>query len=150
MYSDYIERHCPYTYIIEKIVKVVDGDTVDVLLNLGFDVYTIQRVRLLGIDCEECRTSDPIEKRFGKLAKRKLKHWCKKHSPENPMRICCEERDPRGKFGRVLAELWLDDININRWMVDNYFAVSYNGKSRDEIKWSHLRNREHVSMLEIV
>lgn len=133
------------SYRIKEIVKVVDGDTVDVLIDLGFDVYTKQRVRLLGIDCEESRTSDPEEKLYGKLAKSKLKHWCKQHSDVNPMKLRCQEPS-RDKFGRVLGELWHNDQNINEWLVRNHFAVAYHGQSKDVIKAAHLENREKVKL----
>lgn len=135
---------CPYTYVIQDIVKVVDGDTLDVTIDLGFDIYTKQRVRLLGIDCEESRSSDIVEKQYGKLAKEKLKYWCTMHTHENPMVLRCEKRDPREKFGRVLAELWHNELNINEWLVSNHFAVSYNGQSKDDIRMEHMKNREYV------
>lgn len=141
----YPERICAYRYHVKDVVKVVDGDTVDVMLDLGFDIYTTQRVRLLGIDCEESRTRDPVEKRYGKLAKRQLRHWCNKHD-ETPMEIRCESRDPRGKFGRVLAEIWIQDVNVNKWLVDHHFAVAYNGQSKEDIHNEHLRNRERLKV----
>lgn len=134
-----------YTYHVKDVVKVLDGDTVDVTVDLGFDIYTVQRVRLMGVDCEETRARDPVEKRYGKLAKKKLRHWCDKLS-ESPMEIHCENKDSRDKFGRVLAELWIQDVNVNKWMVDNHFAVAYNGQSKEDIRIEHLQNRERVKL----
>ena len=144
--STYTDRFCSYIYEVIDVVKVIDGDTVDVLIDLGFDIYTKQRIRLLGIDCEESRTRDPLEKRYGKLAKKKLRYWCNKHTRDTPLQIRCEHKDPRGKFGRVIAELWAQDVNINKWLVDNHFAIAYHGQSKQDIYNAHLNNREHVKI----
>lgn len=145
LHSSYPDSCCPYTYYVKEVIRIVDGDTVDVSIDLGFDIYTVQRVRLLGIDCEESRTRDTVEKQYGKLAKKKLRHWCSKHK-DTPIQLRCETRDPRGKFGRVLAEIWVQDVNVNKWMVDNHFAVAYNGQSKDDIRNEHLKNREFVKL----
>ena len=71
--STYTQPTCEYVYKVSSLEKVVDGDTIDVTLDLGFDVCTRQRVRLLGIDTPESRTSDAEEKKFGLLSKEKLK-----------------------------------------------------------------------------
>jgi micrococcal nuclease len=144
-HSSYPDRFCTYTYHVKGITKVVDGDTVDVTLDLGFGVFTEQRVRLLGIDCEETRTRDPVEKRYGKLAKKQLRHWCY-NKPSETMQIRCETRDPKDKFGRALGELWIQDVNVNKWMVDNHFAVAYNGQSKEDLRGEHLENRERVKL----
>ena len=69
---------CTFKYRVSSLEKVVDGDTIDVNIDLGFDVCTKQRVRLLGIDTPESRTRDLEEKKFGLLSKKKLKEWCLK------------------------------------------------------------------------
>ena len=71
----YTQEKCEYIYRVSSLEKVVDGDTIDVTLDLGFDVCTRQRVRLLSIDTPESRTSDKEEKKFGLLSKKKLKEW---------------------------------------------------------------------------
>ena len=71
--STYSESPCNFVYQVTSIEKIVDGDTIDVTLDLGFDVCTRQRVRLLGIDTPESRTRDLEEKKYGLLAKKKLK-----------------------------------------------------------------------------
>lgn len=128
-------------FVIFSIERVVDGDTVDLILDLGFGILSKQRIRLLGIDAPESRTSDATEKIYGKLAKRELEKWC-----EN---ICIELRCDShecGKFGRVLGELWVNDINVNKWLCDNHYAVPYNGQHKDKIKALHLENRLKFSL----
>ncbi len=71
--STYTAPECNFKYRVSSLEKVVDGDTIDVNIDLGFDVCTKQRVRLLGIDTPESRTSDKEEKVFGLLSKKKLK-----------------------------------------------------------------------------
>jgi micrococcal nuclease len=71
--STYVQEPCEFIYRVSSLEKVVDGDTIDVTINLGFDVCTKQRVRLLGIDTPESRTSNAEEKVFGLLSKKKLK-----------------------------------------------------------------------------
>jgi micrococcal nuclease len=73
--SSYSVEPCTFVYRVSSLAKVVDGDTIDVNIDLGFDVCTKQRVRLLGIDTPESRTSDKEEKVFGLLSKKKLKDW---------------------------------------------------------------------------
>ena len=89
-----------YEYRI-KVVKVVDGDTVDVDIDLGFGVWLKkERVRLYGIDTPESRTRDKEEKKFGLMAKEYLKASLKKGTP-----ILKTRKDGKGKFGRILGEL---------------------------------------------
>jgi len=76
--STYSQPVCEFVYRVSSLEKVVDGDTIDVTIDLGFDVCTRQRVRLLGIDTPESRTSDREEKKYGLLSKKKLKEWCLK------------------------------------------------------------------------
>ena len=141
-----------YNYRIKAVERVVDGDTIDVAIDLGFDVCTSQRVRLLGIDTPESRTSDKEEKRYGLLSKKKLKEWCLKavasDKDDIELEIRCPEADSRGKFGRVLAELWVreDDTwtNVNKWMCDNGYAVPYTGQNKADVEALHMANRERV------
>src|SRR6056300_1298143 len=78
--SSYNVEPFNFKYRVSSLEKVVDGDTIDVAIDLGFDVCTKQRVRLLGIDTPESRTSDAEEKKYGLLSKKKLKEWCLKRS----------------------------------------------------------------------
>ena len=127
-----------YEYRI-KIVKVIDGDTVDVDIDLGFGVWLKkERVRLFGIDTPESRTRDKEEKKFGLLAKEYLKASLKKGTP-----ILRTRKDKTGKFGRILGELlYIDNedsyVNINEKMIEEAQAVAYHGQSKDDIEAQHL------------
>ena len=83
--TTYNQKPCEFKYKIDSCSKVVDGDTVDVLIDLGFDVLIRQRVRLLGIDTEESRTRDLTEKVYGKHAKKQILKWVTK-AVSNPIR----------------------------------------------------------------
>ena len=112
-----------HEYKIE-LIKVVDGDTVDVDIDLGFGVWMRkQRIRLYGIDTPESRTSDAEEKVYGLAAKEFLIRWT--NSGELTMKT---HKDAKGKFGRILGELWYNDHNINTKMIENHHAVAYMGQ----------------------
>ena len=147
--STYSESPCNFVYQVTSIEKIIDGDTIDVTLDLGFDVCTRQRVRLLGIDTPESRTRDLEEKKYGLLAKKKLREWCLKavasarDDIEIPLR--CPEQASRGKFGRILAEVWVSEdgqwTNVNKWLCDNAFAVPYSAQNKKEVEDLHIQNR---------
>jgi len=129
-----------YEYEIE-ITRVIDGDTVDANLLLGFDVILYKkRIRLYGIDTEESRTRDKVEKVFGKLAKKYLEEQAPVGS-----RVRLKSHD-KGKFGRILGSLYNDDsdVSINDKMCMDHFAVPYQGQSKEEIKAEHLANRKRL------
>jgi micrococcal nuclease len=130
------------TYSISN-VRVIDGDTFDCLINLGFDLTLKQRVRLRNIDTPECRTKDAEEKKYGLMAKRKLIELVKGASE---LTLKCEAK--REKFGRVLGELWAGPINVNQWLCDNHYAVPYAGQSRDDVAQQHLDNRAKLVQAE--
>lgn len=128
-----------------KVSRVVDGDTVDVDIDLGFGVWLRkERVRLLGIDTPESRTRDKEEKKYGLAAK----EFLKKALGTSP--ILKTTKDGKGKFGRILGEFIVEvednKININQLLVDNYHAVQYQGQSKETIKEQHLANRELVQL----
>ena len=143
---------CTFKYRVSSLEKVVDGDTIDVYIDLGFDVCTKQRVRLLGIDTPESRTRDLEEKKFGLLSKKKLKEWCLKavasEKDDIEIELRCPEADSRGKFGRVLAEIWVSEdgqwTNVNRWMCEEGYAVPYVGQNKADVEALHMANREKV------
>ena len=122
-----------------KVTRVVDGDTIDALIDLGFDVKYQSRVRLYGIDTPESRTRDKDEKARGKMASAFLKD-----SIDNGKTVVLQTKlsDSRGKFGRVLASVVVDDVDINQAMIENHLAVAYHGQSKDDIEEEHLRNRD--------
>src|SRR6056300_491410 len=150
--STYNQPPCNFKYRIAALEKVVDGDTVDVLIDLGFDVLTRQRVRLLGIDTPESRTSDLEEKKYGLMSKKALKDWCLKavasEKDDIEMELRTPEADSRGKFGRVLGEVWISEgghwTNVNEWMCLNHYAVPYTGQNKADVENLHMENRKHL------
>ena len=108
-----------YTYKI-KLERVVDGDTVDADIDLGFDVSVKKRIRLQGINAPESRTRDLEEKARGLAAKDKLVDLL------GDGEFVIESKEV-GKYGRVLGTLHIEDININQTLVDEGFAVEYWG-----------------------
>lgn len=130
-----------------KIVKVVDGDTVDVDIDLGFDVVLRdQRIRLYGIDTPESRTRDKEEKKYGLYAKNYLKNALGKKG------IIRTKKDGRGKFGRILGEFMIYDgetdsyRSVNAMMIEKHIGVEYHGQSKDEIAEQHVKNREFIDL----
>ena len=122
-----------------KVTRVVDGDTIDVDLDLGFDIIYKCRVRLYGIDTPESRTRNKDEKVRGKLAAKFLQDAIS--NGENVI-LQTQLKDSKGKFGRVLASVLVDGININQQMVTNHLAVRYEGQSKKDIQLEHLKNRD--------
>ena len=124
-----------------KVTRVVDGDTVDVILDLGFSILHKCRVRLYAIDTPESRTRDKDEKARGKLAGKYLKD-----AIDNGKKVVLRSKlkDSKGKYGRVLGEIIVDDININVAMIENHLAVAYHGQNKDDVEAEHLINREKL------
>ena len=126
-----------------KVKRVVDGDTMDVILDLGFDVHHAVRVRLAGIDTPECRTRDLDEKARGKLSKAFLKESIKGKKIVLKTKI----KNAKGKFGRVIAEVWAEFEkgslrNINELMIKECYAVKYYAENKSLIAEAHLVNRQ--------
>ena len=124
-----------------KVERVVDGDTIDVDLDLGFDIIYKCRVRLYGIDTPESRTRDKDEKARGKLAAKFLQDAI---SNGNHVILQTQLKDSKGKFGRVLASVIVDGIDINQQMIEKYMAVKYTGQSKQDIKLEHMNNRSKL------
>ena len=120
------------------VERVVDGDTIDVVLDLGFDIFYKSRVRLYGIDTPESRTRDLDEKARGKMASAFLKEAIE---GGDKIVIQTKLKDSRGKFGRVLGNIVVDEENINQSMIDANLAVAYYGQSKNEVEQEHLENR---------
>lgn len=125
-----------YRYNV-KVTRIVDGDTVDVDIDLGFGmVYKKQRVRMMGIDTPESRTRDLEEKFYGKQSKYHLEDLLK------DQKVQLQSHD-KGKFGRILGELFIDDnpLSVNQMMIKDYHAVPYFGQSKDETEQGHKWNK---------
>ena len=123
------------------VKRVVDGDTVDVVLNLGFDILYKCRVRLYGIDTPESRTRNLDEKARGKMAGAFLKE-----AIDNGTKVVIQTKlkDSKGKFGRVLGDVVVDGININKSMIDHFHAAAYFGQSKEAIEAVHDANRTRL------
>jgi len=121
------------------VERVVDGDTIDVTLDLGFDILHKCRVRLYGIDTPESRTRNLDEKARGKMAGAFLEE-----AIEDGEKVIIQTKlkDSRGKFGRILGDVIVDDININQLMVKCHLAVAYHGQSKNDVEAEHMRNRD--------
>ncbi len=122
--------------------KVIDGDTVDVDIDLGFGVVlTDERVRIMGIDTPESRTRDKIEKLFGLASKNRLKELLSKQCILRT-EINKNGEDMKGKFGRVLGDFVTDSGKmVTEILIEEGYAVSYNGQSKNDILDAHMKNR---------
>ena len=113
-----------YTYDA-KVVRVVDGDTIDALIDLGFNVHKKIRIRMVGINTPESRTRDLEEKKRGLAAKARLKEILK----ENKNKFILESHGV-GKYGRCLAIIKINDRSINQQLIEEGHAVEYFGGKR--------------------
>ena len=125
-----------------KVNKVIDGDTVDVDIDLGFGVVlTDERVRIMGIDTPESRTRDKVEKLFGLASKKRLKELLSKYCVLKT-EINKNGEDMKGKFGRVLGDfVAADGRMITDILIEEGFAVAYHGQSKDDVQEAHMSNR---------
>ena len=139
-----------------KVVKIVDGDTVDVDIDLGFGIQlTDERVRIMGIDTPESRTSDKVEKVFGLAAKYRLMsllgETCVLKTQINK-----DGEDMKGKFGRILGDFDVYDSVKDAWrpatdmLIEEGHAVAYFGGSKEEVQMKHMANREKLLREEVV
>jgi micrococcal nuclease len=118
-----------YEYYVRKVEGIVDGDTIDVLIDLGFDILFASRVRLAGIDTPESRTKDLSEKKLGLEAKEYLKYKLK---DAKSVKIKTEKMDSSEKYGRILGWIFIDDqtISINDQMITDGYAWGYLGDTK--------------------
>jgi micrococcal nuclease len=118
-----------YEYRIKKVLKVVDGDTIDVDIDLGFNISYTQRVRLAGIDTPESRTKDAKEKALGLEVKEKLK---KAIDAAKDVVVKTELPDSSEKYGRILGWVYLDGSakSINEQLIDEGYAWGYMGETK--------------------
>ena len=131
-----------------KILRIVDGDTVDVDIDLGFGVWLKkERVRIMGIDTPESRTRDKEEKKFGLAAKA----WVKQQMPVGSHQILKTEidksgEDKKGKFGRILGDFLMGEkgTRLTEMMKKAGHAVPYFGGDKDELVALHMKNRKKL------
>tara|TARA_B100000900_G_C20263185_1_gene586884 strand:+ start:12 stop:449 length:438 start_codon:yes stop_codon:yes gene_type:complete len=126
-------RKSCYNFRVTEIVKVLDGDTIDVIIDLGFDLYKKERVRIAGVDTPEKRTRDLEEKKLGQDAT----DWLTEHldgaiSGEDDLVIRTELVGGMGKYGRLLGWLYIGDetVSINEKMIEEGYAWEYDGGTK--------------------
>ena len=119
----------PYIYRIKQILRVIDGDTIDADIDLGFDISLTKRIRLAGVDTPESRTADVNEKKYGLEAKEWLKH--KVENAEHIL-IKTELPDSTEKYGRIIGHLFVNDQanSLNDQMVIEGYAWTYDGGTK--------------------
>jgi len=117
----------PYIYRIKRVLRVVDGDTIDADIDLGFDISLAKRIRLSGIDTPESRTKDTREKELGLEVKDWLKHQLE--NAENIL-IKTELPDSTEKYGRILGRLYVGDVCLNDRMIEEGYAWEYDGGTK--------------------
>jgi micrococcal nuclease len=132
------------------INRVVDGDTVDVDIDLGFGVWLKdERVRIMGIDTPESRTRDTTEKKFGLASKARLKSLLGKTAVLKT-RVAKDGEDMKGKFGRILGDFEVYYAAEDRYclageiLIKEGHAVLYEGQSKDDVAAQHITNRERL------
>ena len=118
-----------YEYYVRKVEGVVDGDTIDVLIDLGFDILFASRVRLAGIDTPESRTKDLSEKKLGLESKEYLKS---KFKDAKDIVVKTEKPDSSEKYGRILGWVFLDGNtkSVNEQMIEDGYAWGYMGETK--------------------
>ena len=143
----------PYIYRIKSVLKVVDGDTIDAAIDLGFDISLTKRIRLAGVDTPESRTTDAKEKALGL----EVKEWLKKKlEGQTDVIVKTELPDSTEKYGRILGHLFIGDkevsaVNkkksVNQMMIDDGYAWEYDGgtKKKDFDLLVEKRNANKVS-----
>ena len=118
-----------YEYFVKEVTKVVDGDTIDVIIDLGFDIMFSSRVRLAGIDTPESRTTDKVEKSLGLESKEYLKKYLK---DAKSVVIKTEKMNSSEKYGRILGWIYVngDTESLNDKMINDGYAWGYLGDTK--------------------
>ena len=119
----------PYIYRIKSVLKVVDGDTIDADIDLGFDISLTKRIRLAGIDTPESRTTDTKEKALGL----EVKEWLKERLKfAKDIIIKTELPDSTEKYGRIIGHLYVngEEISVNNQMINEGYAWEYDGGTK--------------------
>ena len=128
-------RKSCYNFRVTEIVKVVDGDTIDVLIDLGFDLYKKERVRIAGVDTPEKRTRDLEEKALGVDATYcRKKHLEDTIAGDEELTIRTELKGGTGKYGRLLGWLYVGDatVSLNEQMITEGYAWAYDGGTKQK------------------
>ena len=135
-----------YEYKFE-LDRVVDGDTIDVDIALGFDVMLKkQRIRLYGMNTPESRTRDLEEKKYGLAAKARLKELLEKGETLS-LRTAIDKK-ARGKYGRILGTIFADGVDLNQTLLDEGHAIEYFGGTKNTTKW-WLENKKEEKTSEV-
>jgi micrococcal nuclease len=132
-----------FTYYVKNVSKVVDGDTIDVVIDLGFDISFSSRVRLAGIDTPESRTTNKEEKVLGLEVKKKLSELI---ANAKTVVIRTEKMDSSEKYGRILGWLYLDgsEVSVNHALIAGGYAWEYMGDTKVK-DFELLRQRRSAS-----
>jgi len=133
----------PYIYRIRSIAKVVDGDTIDADIDLGFDISLSKRIRLAGIDTPESRTKDEYEKKLGLESKEWLKE---KLRFARDILIKTELPDSTEKYGRIIGHLYINagEVSVNNQMIDEGYAWKYDGgKKQKDFDYLAMKRNEN-------
>jgi micrococcal nuclease len=127
-----------------RINKVVDGDTVEIDLDLGFNIILAnQKVRMAGIDTPESRTTNKEEKERGLLSKKRLAEKLPTGSWQKIQTMKADNNDD--KFGRILGVFIMEDGNsLNQWLIDNNYAVLYQGENKELVQEAHQYNKKKL------
>ena len=128
-----------------KVLKVIDGDTVDIDIDLGFGTWIRnERVRIMGIDTPESRTSNDIEKKFGLAAKSRLQELLGETAILKTQ-VSKKGEDMKGKFGRILGDFKTEDGRICADILcEEGHAVAYFGGAKEDIQKQHMTNRKKL------
>jgi micrococcal nuclease len=117
----------PYVYKIRSVHKVVDGDTIDADIDLGFNISLTKRIRLADVDTPESRTSNTYEKKLGL----EVKQWLQKNlDGKKEILIKTELPDSTEKYGRILGRLYVDGVCLNDRMIEEGYAWEYDGGTK--------------------
>ena len=147
-------RNSCYYFRVVEITKVVDGDTIDCRIDLGFGIYKEERVRVAGIDTPECRTRDLEEKKLGKDAAAYMKERLEGViNGDEELTIRTELKGGVGKYGRLLGWIYSTDgdpeLSINEEMIKFGYALPYDGGAKNK-DWEVLREirREYGTLVD--
>ncbi len=127
----------PYIYRIKSVGRVVDGDTIDADIDLGFDISLTKRIRLAGVDTPESRTKNVEEKKLGIDAKEWLKH--RLHDAKDII-VRTELPDSTEKYGRIIGHIYIngEEVSLSNQMISEGYALAYDGGTKDK-DWEPLK-----------